>query len=100
MPDWIADGWDWLLHALNANREVPADRLLARLLLAFVLGCAIALLYRLTHRRGAPEATNFVTTLRFAASTTLRVDATFACSYVESGLSKRIPARWITAEAP
>ena len=63
MPDWLADGWDWLLHALNANREVPADRLLARLLLAFVLGCAIALLYRLTHRRGAPEATNFVTTL-------------------------------------
>src|SRR2546421_515082 len=63
MPDWIADGLDWLGKALSASREVPADRLLARLLLAFVLGCAVALLYRLTQRRGSPEATNFVTTL-------------------------------------
>lgn len=52
-----------LVSLFESDSALAADRLVARLLVAFVLGCAIAGLYRATHGRIAPQSRSLMATL-------------------------------------
>ena len=45
MPEWLHDSFD-------NGLDVPVSLLAVRLAVAFVLGCVVAGVYRLTHGRG------------------------------------------------
>ncbi len=54
---------EWLHKSFPHGLDVPLDLLCGRLGAAFVLGCAVAGVYRWTHRRDAAYAPTFLTTL-------------------------------------
>jgi hypothetical protein len=54
---------DWLETSLTNGPEVHAGPLFGRLGLAFLLGVAVAAIYRWTHRPGAVPAPSFISTL-------------------------------------
>jgi uncharacterized membrane protein YhiD involved in acid resistance len=56
MPDWLRD-------SVHDNQELHLGTLTARLISAFVLGVAIALIYRFSHRRNEVFVATFIPTL-------------------------------------
>lgn len=54
---------EWLNRALFNDQQLHIDILIFRFSLAFVLGCLVGLIYRLTHRRDETYAPSFVSTL-------------------------------------
>jgi Domain of unknown function (DUF4956) len=54
---------DWLPKSLAHGHELPFDLLFYRLYLAFALGCAVAGIYYLTHRRRDECPPGFLSTL-------------------------------------
>jgi hypothetical protein len=54
---------EWLQRSFPHGLDVPLDVLLGRLVAAFALGCAVAGVYRWTHRRDAAYAPTFLMTL-------------------------------------
>jgi hypothetical protein len=54
---------EWLQQSFPHGLDVPLRVLFERLSVAFLLGCAVAGVYRWTHRRDAAYAPTFVTTL-------------------------------------
>lgn len=56
MPEWLRD-------AFQTDDHLPLSLLLVRMSSAFVLGCMVAGIYRLTHGKGRPEAAGLLATL-------------------------------------
>jgi hypothetical protein len=54
---------EWLQRTFPKGLDVPLDQMFGRLIVAFLLGCGVAGVYRWTHRRDAAYAPTFVTTL-------------------------------------
>lgn len=54
---------EWLNTAIAADAALPFERLVGRMLLALVLGGAVAAVYRLTHGRAADPAKGLMATL-------------------------------------
>jgi len=54
---------EWLQTTFPNGLDVPINQMFGRLIVAFLLGCGVAAIYRWTHRRDAQYAPTFVTTL-------------------------------------
>jgi hypothetical protein len=54
---------EWVQKTFPNGLDVPLDQMFGRLIVAFILGCGVAGVYRWTHRRDAEYAPTFVTTL-------------------------------------
>jgi uncharacterized membrane protein YhiD involved in acid resistance len=54
---------DWLHHAFFQNGDVEVSRLTIRLGMAFIMGCVVGGVYRLTHGKGRDEASGMLATL-------------------------------------
>jgi hypothetical protein len=54
---------DWLRQAFGEGPELPFDIVLARLVVAFALGAAVALVYASSHRKDEAYQAGFLTTL-------------------------------------
>ncbi len=54
---------DWLTQSLANGQPIPWDLLIGRLLLAWLLGGLVAVIYGLTHRKDEALAWSFVSTL-------------------------------------
>src|SRR5262249_1429572 len=56
MPEWLG----WLGEQFNKDEGIPLDLLVARLAAAFALGCVVAGIYRLTHRKPHDSRSNLM----------------------------------------
>src|SRR5207248_10605762 len=54
---------EWLTQSLSTGAEVPLDKLIGRVLLAFALGAAVALVHRFTRPKNTPPTANLAATL-------------------------------------
>jgi Domain of unknown function (DUF4956) len=59
----LLDNLDFLKDAFPRGQELPLRVLFERVALALVLGLAVAIVYRLTHRNDATNSSGFVATL-------------------------------------
>jgi uncharacterized membrane protein YhiD involved in acid resistance len=56
MPEWLG----WLGEQFNRDEGIHLDMLVARMAAAFALGCVVAGIYRLTHRKPHDSRTNLM----------------------------------------
>jgi hypothetical protein len=54
---------EWLQRTFPNGLDVPLNEMFGRLIVAFLLGCGVAAVYRLTHRREDGYGPTFLTTL-------------------------------------
>jgi hypothetical protein len=54
---------EWVQATFPNGLDVPVNQMFGRLIVAFILGCGVAGIYRWTHRKDAQYAPTFVTTL-------------------------------------
>jgi hypothetical protein len=54
---------EWLINTVGSGQEIPISILFSRLMLAFLMGGAVAIIYWLTHRRDETLVRSFIATL-------------------------------------